>query len=90
TPQIPTPVPAGQPPATTLTNAGSGGRYEITPRPFAPFVIVPAAGTAPAPAAQAPAAPAPAPAAPKAKGPSKVKIATTSLSARGGKVSVRL
>jgi len=58
TPQIPTPVPAGAPASGTMTNAGSGGRYTITPAAFAPIVVVPAAA-APAPAPAAPVTPAP-------------------------------
>lgn len=37
--KIPTPVAAGQPPATTTVSAGSAGRYEINHQPKAPFAV---------------------------------------------------
>lgn len=105
TPQIPTPVPAGAPPTGTLTNAGSGGRYTITPSAFSPIVVVPAAAVAPGPAPVAPASPAPiaAPAPPAAAAPApaptptptrvvaRPTITTTSLKPSStGRLAVRL
>ena len=47
--RIPTPVPAGAPPATTTVAAGSAGRYVIEHEAAAPFAVVPAAVVPPAP-----------------------------------------
>lgn len=101
-PRIPTPVPAGAPPATTTVPAGSGGRYAITHQPKAPFAIAPAPvapagltiGDVPAPTVAAVAAPlAPAPtASPAAKAPSLqvVGLKRGAVSAKGRKLRVRI
>jgi len=79
-----------------MVNAGSGGRYMITPRPFAPFVMVPASVVSAPPPAAAPVAAAVTPpiaTSAAATGPvkaqaAKVRIGSRSLTVRNGRVAV--